>query len=226
MTSDSFIQLDNVGKTYLKKGQTIHVLSGIKLDIKKNSFMCILGPSGAGKTTLLHLLGLLDEPTTGDIFIDGQNTRTLSDSKKALFRNETMGFIFQNFNFLPELTLFENVCLPFLPNGKYTTQNIEFATHLLETSGLKHRLHHFPGELSGGELQRGAVIRSLVLQPKLVLADEPTGNLDSENTEIIFNLMTTFQKEFRSCFILVTHNSFLSDRIPHKVRLHDGRLAD
>lgn len=200
------------------------VLKGINLTIEPGEVVSIVGASGAGKTTLLHILGTLDRPDTGELYIAGQNVFTLNDRQLARFRNERIGFVFQFNNLLPEFTALENVCLPGFIAGKEEEAVRQRAASLLTTLGLHDRLGHLPSQLSGGEQQRTAVARALINEPAIVFADEPSGNLDSRNAEDLHQLFFRLRDELGQTFIIVTHNEALAALADRTVTIRDGVL--
>ncbi len=219
------IQVVNVTKTYPMGQVQVEALRGVTFDIARGELLAIVGASGAGKSTLLQIIGTLDHPTTGKVLCEGQDLFTLSEQQRATFRNRRVGFVFQFHHLLPEFTAVENACMPALIQQRLAAPAREEATSLLTEVGLGHRLHHKPGELSGGEQQRVAVARALMQQPDLVLADEPTGNLDTHTGDALFALMRTLNRERGITFIIVTHNEKLSAQADRIIHMEDGRIA-
>ncbi len=216
------ISCQNIHKSYDK----IHVLKGVSLDIQKGELACIVGPSGAGKSTLLHIIGTLDKADSGTVTIAGQDISTLKDNDLSLFRNTHLGFVFQFHHLLPEFSALENVCIPAFIAKKNEDKAKQRAKELLDFLGLKDRIQHRPGELSGGEQQRVSVARALMNEPLLILADEPTGNLDTERSEELHQLFFDLKKEFNQTFIIVTHNEHLANRADRKILMRDGRIQE
>ncbi len=211
-------------KRFEHEGSRVEVLRGVDLRVESGEMVCVVGPSGAGKSTLLHILGTLDLPTAGSVRYEGQEVTRFSSRRLAAFRNRTLGFVFQFHHLLPEFSALENVMMPGLVRGMPRRRVQERALALLEEVGLSHRLSHRPGELSGGEQQRVALARALVMEPKLLLADEPTGNLDSTTSEAIHDLLFRLNAERGTTVLLVTHDRDLASRMPRVVHMRDGRI--
>ena len=220
------IILDNLSKTFVKDGNKIEVLRNLNLEIKKGDSLAVVGVSGAGKSTLIHILGTLDHPTSGTLSIAGNNVFEWSEKKIAAFRNSTIGFVFQFNNLLPEFTALENTMMPALISGLAKKQAADKASQLLQEVGLEHRLKHKPGELSGGEQQRVAIARALVMEPEILLADEPTGNLDTETGKKIEDILVNLNALKKITLIVVTHNKLLADRMSGRIGLRDGKIYD
>jgi lipoprotein-releasing system ATP-binding protein len=219
------IQADDLKKSFHLDQTEVHVLNGVSLEIKRGEMAAIVGASGVGKTTLLHILGTLDRPTGGTVRFDGDDVFAKDELALAEFRNRTIGFVFQFHHLLPEFTALENVMLPALIRRQPQTDARAAAEAVLKEVGLEHRLEHRIGELSGGEQQRVAVARALVLRPDLVLADEPTGNLDTHTGEEVFKLMRDLNRAKGITFVIVTHNEALSGQADRIIRMVDGRIA-
>ena len=224
VSKTALVSATDVKKSFIHMGRTLEVLRGIDLNIFEGEIVGVVGPSGAGKSTFLHCLGTLDVPTSGSLRIAGEEITTMSGARLAELRNRTIGFVFQFHHLLPEFNALENVMMPGLIQGKTRAQMDPSARALLEEVGLKERVMHRPGELSGGEQQRVALARSLVLEPKLILADEPTGNLDSASSQQIHELFFTINKQRGTTLVVVTHNMALAASMPRVVTLKDGRV--
>ncbi len=220
----ALVVIKDLHKSYEHEGHQLDVLRGIDLTIEEGEVLSIVGSSGAGKSTLLHCIGTLDLPTRGTIEINGQAATSLSGVKLAQLRNQTIGFVFQFHHLLPEFTALENVAMPGLIQGKKMAEMTPRAKELLDQVGLGHRILHRPGELSGGEQQRVALARALSLKPKLLLCDEPTGNLDSKTGEAIHDLFFQINRESGTTIVVVTHNSLFAERMRRVVRMKDGRV--
>jgi len=223
-----YIVTKGLYKIYRSGAKEVRAVNGIDLEIKDGVSAAITGPSGAGKSTLLHMIGALDNPTRGNISIDGVDIYKLSDKERAKTRNEKIGFVFQFYHLLPEFTALENVMMPGLMNRNavrctpYAVR--ERAISLLKSAGLAHRIDHKPSELSGGEAQRVAIARALINEPRILLCDEPTGNLDSKTSESILELLFSLKLKQDLTLIIVTHDDKISSRASHTIRLKDGRV--
>jgi len=221
------LQLENISREFpsAKDGESLPVLRGLSLDVVSGESVAVIGPSGCGKSTLLNLIGTLDQPTDGSITFDGRDLGALDDHELAELRNREMGFIFQSHHLLPQCTVIENVLVPTLAHGSATTADKERARRLLERVGLGERLAHRPGQLSGGERQRAAVVRALINEPQLLLADEPTGALDEATADQLGQLLVELNTEENLTLITVTHSPDLAARMAHTVKLADGQIA-
>jgi lipoprotein-releasing system ATP-binding protein len=217
--------VENVVKEYSTPAEPLRVLSGASLLLRRGENMAILGPSGSGKTTLLSILGTLEPPTSGSVRLTGKDPFTLSESELAAFRRDNIGFVFQEHHLLPQCTVLENVLVPFLADGSATEKDVQRATDLLNRVGLAERLTHRPAELSGGERQRVAIARALVRGPMLLLADEPTGNLDRTTGHSIANLLLELQMERNTILIVVTHSEAMAAALGRRVELDSGKLV-
>lgn len=212
-------------KSYSAGGRTLEVLKGVDLELAAGDSLAVVGPSGSGKSTLLHLLGTLDKPTSGSLQIDGVDPTTLTGKALAAFRNRTVGFIFQDHHLLPQCSALENVLIPLLPGEGANDVTIARATDLLKRVGLADRADHLPSELSGGERQRVAVARALINGPKLLLCDEPTGNLDRNTAASITDLLLELQKASQAILVYVTHSLDLAKKMNRQVEINEGRLV-
>lgn len=218
------IQVKSLQKTFLKDGHRIEVLKGLDFEIAAGQSLAVVGVSGAGKSTLLHIIGTLDHPTSGAVLFDGTDVFSWSEKKLAAFRNRKIGFVFQFHNLLPEFTALENVMMPALIQRIGTGEAKRKAEAILGEVGLSDRMTHKPGELSGGEQQRVALARALVLEPSILLADEPTGNLDTETGKKIEDVLIALNRTRQLTLIVVTHNPLLADRMSMHIGLRDGRI--
>jgi len=217
----SIIQLENIRKSYFMGSQAIEVLKGINLDIYKNEYVALMGPSGSGKSTLMNILGCLDSPTLGRYILNGKDVSKMADNDLAEVRNKEIGFIFQQFNLLPRLSAAENVALPLVYAGVAKKERIDRAMEVLAKVGLADRSHHKPNELSGGQIQRVAIARALVNNPAIILADEPTGNLDSKTSVEVMEIFGKIQSAGNTV-VLVTHEEDIASYAKRIVRLRDG----
>lgn len=223
--SPPMILVQGVTRKFIKDAQVIEVLRGIDLEVKKGETLAITGASGVGKSTLVHILGTLDRPTSGTVFYVGQDVFQLDDDGLARFRNERLGFVFQFHHLLSEFSALENVMMPALVHGMAKRQAASMAKEMLGQLGLSDRLRHKPGELSGGEQQRVAIARALVRQPNVILADEPTGNLDRRTGEGVEDMLMDMNRELRATLLVVTHNLRLAGKMDRQLELVDGRIA-
>jgi lipoprotein-releasing system ATP-binding protein len=219
------LRVRELRKVYETEAGPLAVLDGVDLDLQAGDHIAVEGPSGAGKSTLLHILGGLDRPTQGDVEVDGRRLGELSPRELAEFRNRSVGFVFQDHNLLPQCTVLENVLLPCAASGGAADAQIDRARRLLDAVGLSARVAHRPSELSGGEKQRVAVARALVQGPRLILCDEPTGNLDRANAQRVAELIVRLAQEAAAVLVVVTHSEALARRLPTRLQLLDGRLT-
>ncbi|MFH8338706.1 ABC transporter ATP-binding protein [Streptomyces sp. AM6-12] len=218
-------ELKNVTKRYTRGKDSIHALDGVDLTIGDGDRLVIQGPTGGGKSTLLQMLGGLDRPTSGEVVLDGTDLARLSEARLTRVRSENIGFVFQSFNLIPTLTAQENVETALVPLGIKTKQRRELAAEALESVGLGERLGHLPGEMSGGQQQRVAIARALVKKPKVLLADEPTGNLDESTRDEIMDVLERLWKEHGLTFVMVTHDSSLAKKAPRLVTIRKGKIT-
>ena len=223
--SEILLSARGLKKTYLMGKRSLEVLRGVDIEIARGDFVALRGASGTGKSTLLHLLGGLDTPNAGEIFFDGQNVSHFSDSELTHFRNRRVGFVFQAYHLLPELTALENVCLPARVARTSVGAAVQRAEQLLTRVGLQDRLDHKPSELSGGEQQRVAIARALINEPELLLADEPTGNLDSHTGSEIIELLKSLRPEKQMTLIIATHDSKVAASAPRVIEIIDGQIS-
>lgn len=217
------IELRNVKKMYRMGTQEVHALAGVSLSIYKNEYIAIMGPSGSGKSTMMNIIGCLDTPTSGEYYLKGQNVSDMSDDELARIRNKEIGFVFQTFNLLPRVNCLQNVELPLIYSGLRKRKRHELATQALQNVGLADRMHHKPNELSGGQRQRVAVARALVNNPSILLADEPTGNLDSRTGEEIMQLFEALYRQGNT-IVVVTHEEDIARHARRILRLRDGMI--
>ncbi len=220
------LQVTDVHKSFAAPGGEIHVLNGVDMQVAEQEFVAIVGQSGSGKSTLLHVLGTLEAADAGEVLLDGNSLFDLSDAEMAALRNRHIGFVYQAHHLIPELTALENVMMPLLVRGETKQTASERALNLLDRLGLAGRTSHRPGRLSGGEAQRVAVARSLVGKPRLLLADEPTGNLDEHTAEDVFLAMRQLCREERAAVLMVTHSAALASACDRQLLLHEGSIQD
>jgi len=226
MTPKPLIELKEVYKTYQMGKTQVNALININLQIYPQELIAILGPSGSGKSTLMHIIGSLDRTSKGKVIINDRDISTLNDSELAILRGKTIGFVFQNFNLIPNLSAIENVELPMIFQKVPKNQREKRAKELLNKVGLSHRINHLPNEMSGGERQRVAIARALANNPDIILADEPTGNLDSKTGEEIIKLLVDLSKNEKKTLIVVTHDEELAEKMQRKIRIKDGKIIE
>jgi lipoprotein-releasing system ATP-binding protein len=222
--SDPILRVSGLKKTFSKNGVEINVIKGIDIDIYEGDFITIMGPSGAGKSTFLHILGTLDKPSEGDIFFRDRNVKGFTEDEESKFRNEKVGFVFQFYHLLQDFNVIENITMPLLIKRLNQTDALSKAENFLEIMGLKHRRDHKPGELSGGEQQRVAIARALVNEPEIILADEPTGNLDRKTGKEVLDYLLSVNERLSSTLILVTHDPEIGSIGERKLKMVDGEL--
>lgn len=221
--SNLILDARNITKSFTDGKSNVDVIRGLSLQVKAGEFVSIVGSSGSGKSTLLHVLGGLDRPTSGEVYIHGQRFDTLGEAERGYIRNEHLGFVYQFHHLLPEFSALENVAMPLMLRKSSSFKAVkQQAAYLLERVGLSHRMTHKPGELSGGERQRVALARALVAKPKLMMADEPTGNLDRKTAVKIFELLTELRKEFNMAMLIVTHDEYLAQSADAILHMQDG----
>ena len=224
-TTNSVIRLQNLERFYQMGEESIHALDDVSLDIARNEYTAIMGPSGSGKSTLMNVIGCLDSPTGGQYWLNGDLVSAMNDRQLARARNKEIGFVFQTFNLLSRMTALSNVEVPLIYAGMRRKERHERAKHALETVGLADRMHHRPSEMSGGQRQRVAIARALVTEPSILLADEPTGNLDSNTGDEIMTLFDRLQAAGNT-LIVVTHEEYIANHARRTIRLSDGKVVD
>ena len=226
MNAAAVMELSDIRKTYREGKLSTEVLKGVSLSIPKGALMALVGASGSGKSTLLHIMGTLDRPTSGDVIFEGEKVSSWVESRQAEFRNRKLGFVYQFHHLLREFTALENVMMPEIISGTPMAEARERAAAMLERVGLKDRMDHRPSELSGGERQRTAIARALVNSPELVLADEPTGNLDFRAAGSVMDLIEELHESLGMAFVVVTHDRELAKRFPSAITIRDGKVAE
>lgn len=221
----AFLELKNIQKIYGlgEESETI-ALRDVSLEVNEGDFLAIMGPSGCGKSTLLHILGLLDRPTNGIFNFDNKNALTYSDTELALLRNAEIGFVFQSFHLIPRISVLENVKMPLVYSGILESNWNDMAIKTLDSLGLSHRLHHKPSQLSGGEKQRVAIARALINSPKIICADEPTGNLDSKSGKVIMQILQSLNEKENKTILLVTHETYTAEHAKRVIKMFDGKI--
>ena len=222
----TMIKLKEIDKIYRTEEIETLALENVNLEVKKGEFLSIMGPSGCGKSTLLNIMGLLDNPTSGTIEINGTRTENMGDKELAAFRNKTLGFVFQSFHLINSLNVIDNVELPLLYRKMSSSERTALAKAVLERVGLSHRMKHMPTQLSGGQCQRGAIARAIVGNPEIILADEPTGNLDSKMGAEVMELLHKLNKEDGRTIVMVTHNEAQAQQTDRTIRFFDGRQVE
>lgn len=219
----AILQTQNLKKVYGTGPNAVHALDGINLSVEKGEFVAVVGTSGSGKSTLLHMLGGLDRPTSGKVFVDGKDIFSLNEEALTIFRRRKIGFIFQSYNLVPVLNVYENIVLPMELDGKKIDQN--FVQNILETLGLSDRQDALPSQLSGGQQQRVAIARALASSPAIILADEPTGNLDSKTSQDVLSLLKVTSQKFSQTMVMITHNEEIAQMADRIIRIEDGKIV-
>ncbi len=220
----NILEVQNLCKTYGKGEAEVRALDHVSFSVGKGEFIAIVGESGSGKSTLLHMVGALDNPTSGKVLIDGKDVFSMPEKKLTVFRRQNIGFIFQSFNLIPELNVEQNITFPLLLD--YQKPDQKYVEELLEILGLKERRKHLPSQLSGGQQQRVAIGRALAARPAIIMADEPTGNLDSKNSQEVITLLKSMSAKYRQTILMITHNENHADATDRVLRMTDGRLKD
>lgn len=218
----AILQTQNLKKVYGTDPNAVHALDGINLSVEKGEFVAIVGTSGSGKSTLLHMLGGLDRPTSGKVFVDGKDIFSLKEEALTIFRRRKIGFVFQSYNLVPVLNVYENIVLPIELDGKKIDRH--FVQNILETLGLSDRQDALPGQLSGGQQQRVAIARALASSPAIILADEPTGNLDSKTSQDVLSLLQVTSQKFSQTMVMITHNEEIAQMADRIIRIEDGKI--
>ena len=224
--ADTVVRLENVVKTYSMGESEVHALAGISFEIKQGEFLSIMGPSGSGKSTCMNMIGCLDRPTSGLVEINGKETAKMNEKELAVLRNQTVGFVFQQYHLIPSMNVMENVMLPLKYARVEHSERVERAKQALEAVGLGDRLKHRPHELSGGQKQRVAIARAMITRPKILLADEPTGALDSTTGKQVMEMFARINKEQGTTIIIVTHDPGIGASTKRCIRILDGRIVD
>ncbi|NQX48486.1 ABC transporter ATP-binding protein [Paenibacillus tritici] len=217
------LETTNLKKIYGSGETAVHALDGINLKVENGEFVAIIGTSGSGKSTLLHMLGGLDRPSSGEVIVDGKNISSLKDEELTIFRRRKMGFVFQNYNLVPVLNVCENIVLPIELDGKQPDKS--YLSRIVNTLGLDHKLYDLPSNLSGGQQQRVAIARALASKPAIILADEPTGNLDSKTSLDVMGLIKVSSQQFRQTIVIITHNEEIAQMADRIIRIEDGKMV-
>ncbi len=220
----NLLEVKNISKTYGNGETAVEALKNVTFSVSKGEFVAVVGQSGSGKSTLLNIIGALDEPKYGKVYIDGKDIFSMNDEKRTIFRRRNIGFIFQSFNLIPELTVEQNIIFPVLVD--YKKPDKKYLEELLTVLNLGERRHHLPSQLSGGQQQRVAIGRALFTRPSLILADEPTGNLDTKNSSEVIALLKKASKQFEQTIIMITHNRSIADSVDRVLEVSDGKLTD
>lgn len=219
----SILQAQGLKKIYGSGENAIHALDGVELNVEKGEFVAIIGTSGSGKSTLLHMLGGLDRPTSGTVTVDGRDLSSLSDEELTIFRRRKIGFVFQNYNLVPVLNVMENIVLPIRLDGKQVDET--YVKEIIQVLGLEKKLQNLPNNLSGGQQQRVAIARALAAKPAIILADEPTGNLDSKTSQDVLSLLKVTSQRFSQTIVMITHNEEIAQLANRIIRIEDGRIV-
>ena len=219
----SILQTKNLRKIYGSGEAEVHALDGVDLSVEKGEFVSVVGTSGSGKSTLLHMLGGLDRPTSGSVVVDGKELSSLKDEALTIFRRRKIGFVFQNYNLVPVLSVYENIVLPMELDGH--TPDYAYLDRIIETLGLQSKLGNLPNNLSGGQQQRVAIARALAAKPAIILADEPTGNLDSKTSQDVMGLLKVTSQKFAQTIVMITHNEEIAQMADRIIRIEDGRVV-
>lgn len=219
----SILQVQNLKKVYNSGEIAVHALDGVDLSVEKGEFVAIVGTSGSGKSTLLHMLGGLDRPTEGVVTVDGRDLGTLKDEELTIFRRRKIGFVFQNYNLVPVLNVLENIVLPVRLDGKQIDET--YVNEIIEVLGLRQKLQNLPNNLSGGQQQRVAIARALAAKPAIILADEPTGNLDSKTSQDVLGLLKVTSQRFAQTIVMITHNEEIAQLADRIIRIEDGHIV-
>lgn len=219
----TILQTKDLKKIYGSGETAVHALDGLNLSVEKGEFLAIVGTSGSGKSTLLHMLGGLDRPTSGTVTVDGRDIFTLKDEELTIFRRRKIGFVFQNYNLVPVLNVYENIVLPIQLDGNQPDET--YVNQIVETLGLQSKLQNLSGDLSGGQQQRVAIARALATKPAIILADEPTGNLDSKTSQDVLSLLKVTSQKFSQTIVMITHNEEIAQLADRIVRIEDGRIV-
>lgn len=218
----TILETKNLQKVYGSGETAVYALRGVNLDVERGEFIAVVGTSGSGKSTLLHMLGGLDRPTAGDVRVDGKSIFTLKDEALTIFRRRKIGFVFQNYNLVPVLNVYENIVLPIQLDGNTIDEN--YVAEIIKTLGIESKLNNLPGQLSGGQQQRVAIARALAAKPAIILADEPTGNLDTRTSQDVMGLLKVTSQKFGQTIVMITHNEEIAQLSDRMIRIEDGRI--
>ena len=218
----TMLETKNLQKVYGSGETAVYALRGVNLDVERGEFIAVVGTSGSGKSTLLHMLGGLDRPTAGDVMVDGKSLFTLKDEALTIFRRRKIGFVFQNYNLVPVLNVYENIVLPIQLDGNTIDEN--YVSEIIKTLGIESKLNNLPGQLSGGQQQRVAIARALAAKPAIILADEPTGNLDTRTSQDVMGLLKVTSQKFGQTIVMITHNEEIAQLSDRMIRIEDGRI--